>query len=88
MNKVAYVKAQPQTRDHACHWPGCTRQVRPAMWGCPNHWYRLPSRIRTAIWRAYAPGQERTMSPSPAYINAAEAAQKWIRENGNANFAR
>jgi hypothetical protein len=80
MNKAEYVKAQPQTRAHHCHWPGCTAQVPPAMWGCKPHWFMLPQAIRMAIWTAYRPGQEVTMTPSDAYIKAAEAAQDWIRE--------
>ena len=76
--KVEYVKAQPQTREHLCHWPGCEKQVPPAMWGCKPHWFALPKPIRDAIWSAYRPGQENTMSPSREYIAAALDAQEWI----------
>lgn len=76
--KVAYVKAQGQTRRHHCHWPGCPQQVPPAIWGCKAHWYMLPLTIRTQIWRAYQPGQEVNGTPSRAYIDAARAAQDWI----------
>ena len=79
-SKAAYVRAQPQTRAHTCHWPGCERQVPPAMWGCRAHWYTLPQPIRNAIWRAYKPGQEVTLTPSNAYIAAAKEAQEWIAE--------
>lgn len=82
--KAEYVKAQGQTRSHTCHWPGCARQVPPAMWGCKAHWYRLPAAIRQRIWSAYRPGQERDMRPSAAYLNAADEAQAWIREHGRA----
>jgi len=51
------------------------------MWGCRPHWYRLPVAIRNAIWAAYSPGQERTMTPSARYVEAARAAQDWIREH-------
>jgi hypothetical protein len=80
-DKVAYVLAQPQTREHECHWPGCTEQVPPAKWGCRAHWFKLPTGIRRAIWLAYQPGQEKTMTPNAAYIKAANAAQQWIKEN-------
>lgn len=30
-DKRAYVKQATQTRNHHCHWPGCTKQVPPAM---------------------------------------------------------
>lgn len=79
-SKAGYVLAQKQTRAHACHWPGCDKQVPPAMWGCSYHWLKLPKPIRDAIWAAYRPGQEKTMDPSPAYIAAAQAAQDWIAE--------
>jgi len=42
----------------------------------------LPADIRGAIWRAYVPGQERTMTPSDEYLKAAHAAQAWIAAQG------
>lgn len=80
-DKAAHVRAAGQTRRHHCHWPGCEEQVPPAKWGCRKHWYKLPPRIRNAIWRAYRAGQEEDGRPSRAYIDAAQAAQAWIREN-------
>ena len=79
--KVAYVKRQGQTRNHHCHWPGCERQVPPAVWGCRKHWYSLPIDLRTAIWKAFRPGQEVKGTPSTSYIAAARAAQDWIAKN-------
>ena len=79
-DKVAYVKSEGQTRNHHCHWPGCDKQCPPAMWGCTKHWYMLPTRIRTKIWRAFQPGQEKTQTPSRAYIEAAREAQDWIKK--------
>lgn len=87
--KVAYVKRAVQTRDHACHWPGCTVQVPPAKWGCTKHWFWLPKEIRDRIWRAFRPGQEVSLTPSPEYLAAAKAAQDYIREwNARANPQR
>lgn len=63
---------------HTCHWPGCTAEVPPAMWGCKTHWFRIPYRLRTQIWRTYVPGQEITKTPSDAYMDAAHAVQEWI----------
>lgn len=77
-DKVAHVKRAGQTRDHECHWPGCPRQVPPAMWGCREHWFALPKRLRDAIWRAYRPGQEADRRPSVAYLEAAREVQTWI----------
>lgn len=82
--KVAYVKTQGQTRNHHCHWPGCDRQVPPAMWGCKAHWYRLPTELRDEIWKTFKPGQEVDLSPSRAYLAAADKVQAWIREHGGA----
>jgi hypothetical protein len=82
--KVAYVKSQRQTRQHECHWPGCTRQVPPALWGCKRHWYALPAELRTKIWRCYRPGQEKDLSPRPDYIAVAREVQDWIKENAAA----
>ena len=82
MNKAAYVKSQGQTREHTCHWPGCGKQVPPAMWGCKQHWFRLPKRLRDWIWRTYEPGQEKGEADvSEDYLEAADAVQQWIKEN-------
>lgn len=80
--KVAHVKASKQTRGHTCHWPGCQQQVPPAMWGCRGHWFAIPKALRDAIWLSYRPGQEDTLTPSEAYLKAADAVQAWIREHG------
>lgn len=76
--KVDYVKGQPQTRTHHCHWPGCEKQVPPAMWGCKAHWYKLPIQLRQKIWAAYEPGQEVNGTPSARYVAAAREVQDWI----------
>lgn len=76
--KVDYVKAQRQTRSHTCHWPGCTKQVPPAMWGCAPHWFKLPVKLRKMIWYTYRPGQEVTLTPSNEYLAATKEVQRWI----------
>lgn len=38
------------------------------MWGCREHWYSLPKKIRDAVWREYQPGQEHTKNPSLRYM--------------------
>ncbi len=63
---------------HTCHWPGCTKPVVPAMWGCRAHWFKLPLHLRNRIWAAYVGGQEITKTPSAEYLEAARAAQEWI----------
>ena len=82
MSKANYVKRQSQTRDHICHWPGCERQVPPAMWGCKEHWLKLPKHLRDKVWATYRPGQEISMTPSPDYRAVALEVQRWIRSDG------
>ena len=77
-DKVRWVKSQGQDREHVCHWPGCGKQVPPAMWGCKEHWFKLPKSLRDRIWETYKPGQEINLSPSSAYLEAARAVQEWI----------
>jgi hypothetical protein len=78
--KVAHVLAADQVRRHHCHWPGCGKQVPPAMWGCKKHWFTLPQGLRARIWATYRPGQEKDGRPSGAYIDVARQVQAWIAE--------
>jgi hypothetical protein len=79
--KVDHVLRAGQTRDHHCHWPGCTEQVPPAKWGCLRHWRMLPRHLRDKIWDAYKPGQEVTLTPSPKYLAVAREVRAWIDAN-------
>jgi len=45
---------------------------------CREHWYRLPQQLRDALWAAYAPGQEETLTPSREYLRVFEQIQAWI----------
>lgn len=76
--KADYVKTQRKTRPHTCHWPECGKQVPPAMWGCREHWFRLPQTLRDRIWKEYRPGQEQDGMPSERYMVVARAVQEWI----------
>lgn len=80
-DKVAHVKRARPARNHLCHWPGCSRHVPPAMWGCKDHWYRLPDKLRRRVWKSYRPGQENDQQPSADYLAVAREVQDWIREN-------
>lgn len=66
---------------HHCHWPSCKEEVPPNMWGCRQHWFKVPKRFRDAIWAAYVPGQEITKTPSQQYISVALEIQDWIKKN-------
>lgn len=81
MSKADYVRSQSQTRYHHCHWPGCDRQVPPAMWGCKPHWFKLPKLLRAKVWMNYEPGQEISMTPSAGYLEVAQEVQDWIETN-------
>lgn len=81
MHKAEYVRSQGQTRDHHCHWPGCEKQVPPAMWGCKQHWFQLPLRLRNRIWATYEPGQEIDLTPSDEYLAVAQEVQDWIAQH-------
>jgi len=78
--KADYVRSQGQTRDHHCHWPGCERQVPPARWGCRAHWALIPKELQRRIWQTFRPGQEKTLTPSRAYLEAADDVQRWCRQ--------
>lgn len=64
---------------HKCHWPGCEQYVSPELWGCLEHWGRLPAQLRDAILREYRPGQEVRKEPSLRYIVLARIVQGWIK---------
>ena len=78
--KKKYVKSRTQFREHHCHWPGCDKQVPPAMWGCKPHWFKLPKNLRDKIWATYRPGQEEDFLPSKEYIEVAREVQVWIQK--------
>jgi hypothetical protein len=65
---------------HTCHWPNCSVEVPPAMWGCRKHWFMLPKHLRDKVWATYRKGQEITKTPSPEYLNVAREVQDWIME--------
>lgn len=79
--KVTHVRRASQTREHTCHWPGCDEQVKPAVWGCLQHWRMVPKRLRDKIWREYRVGQETSMTPSRAYVEVAREVEAWILIN-------
>lgn len=83
-SKYDYVRRQTQFRQHHCHWPGCPKLCPPAMWGCREHWFKLPKWLRDKVWAAYRPGQEKDMRPSREYLAVAEEVQQWINEHGGA----
>lgn len=63
---------------HICHWPTCKIEVVPALWGCGEHWFRLPMRFRRLIWKHYRAGQEIDKQPSKQYVAVALEVRNWI----------
>lgn len=58
-----------------CRWPGCNRQVLTDLWGCPEHWFKLPAHIRRQILSTRQLGET---SPTSPYVKALDAAKEWI----------
>jgi hypothetical protein len=50
------------------------------MWGCSQHWFKLPASLRQKVWRAYEPGQEIDGTPSERYLEVAKEVQAWIQK--------
>jgi hypothetical protein len=65
---------------HLCHATGCKTPVPPRMFMCKPHWFQLPKRFRDAIWNAYVPGQEQRKDPTLEYLDAAQAAIRYMEE--------
>lgn len=63
---------------HTCHWPDCPKEVPPAMWGCREHWFKLPKSLRDQVWKEYRPGQEIEKKPSIRYLAVMAVVQGWI----------
>ena len=63
---------------HNCNWPGCHVKVDAQYWGCRQHWYRIPERLRKAIWMEYRHGQEIVHAPTAEYLKVATEVQDWI----------
>jgi len=59
-------------RQHACGWPGCTREVGPKHWGCVQHFMRLPQPRRDQTWAAFRAGDAAALAET----------QEWIRRHG------
>lgn len=78
--KVNYVRKRlaSDPGKHTCHWPGCSRKVPAAVWGCKPHWYALPQGLRNKVWATFRPGQEISKTPSREYVKVAREVQDWI----------
>lgn len=67
--------------NHHCHAWHCPVAVPPKMFMCKAHWFRLPKKMRDAIWAAYQPGQEeRLVRPTDEYFRITTEAQRFIAD--------
>jgi len=66
--------------DHHCHAYACQANVPPRLHMCAHHWRMVPKDKQRALWAAYRPGQERTLTPSVAYLHAAAACVRAVAE--------
>ncbi len=72
------------TTKRRCAWPSCTAMVPASLWGCRDHWFKLPHSIRQKIVAHYRPGQELRGDASRMYLEAITEATRWIRSYGGA----
>lgn len=64
-----------------CGWYGCGVEVDAKLWGCRDHWFKLPPDIRRRIMAHYRDGQEvGKVPPSHEYMSAITDAARWIRD--------
>jgi hypothetical protein len=53
------------------------------MWGCKDHWFKLPKALRDKVWATYRAGQEEDLSKvSKQYLAVADEVQRWITTQG------
>lgn len=62
----------------ACQWPGCTRKVPAAYWGCNEHYYALPVYLRAKLRDSYRFLFEGGTPHSADYVAALAETQRWI----------
>lgn len=78
--KADHVRQAGDPGGHTCHWPGCAKRVKPALWGCSKHWFTLPPRFRARIWACYRIGQEDDKRASADYLAVAREVEAWATE--------
>jgi hypothetical protein len=58
-----------QSRTPTCPVPKCPSTISISLAMCRRHWFRVPARLRTALWAAVTPGQlDGTAPPSDTYL--------------------
>ena len=62
-----------------CAWPGCKVTAKRGQLCCAPHWYRVPKRLRDAIWLHYRPGQT-AVTCTPEYRDALHEVLAYARQ--------
>jgi hypothetical protein len=65
---------------HDCNWKGCKKRVPRSMWGCIDHWSKLPRILRDKITRTWNRGRG---FGTTNYQAACHEAQAWIATHGD-----
>jgi hypothetical protein len=62
----------PKRDVRRCAARNCPEAVRPSILMCRRHWFMVPADIRSRVWAAYRPGQEKVgvSAASGDYLNA------------------
>jgi len=63
---------------HTCHAEGCSVEVPPKLFMCKRHWFKLPKKLRDAVWAVYVPGQEIRKDPTARYLIVQAYAVAWV----------
>lgn len=75
VNSPDAISEQYSAGPHLCHVPSCQNACRPEYLMCYKCWYKVPGKLRRAVYAAYREGQEkRLVRPTKAWFAAAKAA--------------
>jgi hypothetical protein len=72
---------------HRCHARGCGIAVPPTMLMCRTHWWKVPKRVRDAVWSSYRRGQCDDGRPSAEWLEAASAAIGYVAQLEGQKFS-
>ncbi len=71
---------KPPANLHTCHAIGCKDLVQPRYLMCYSHWSMVSSTLQSRVWATYVEGQEIRKDPTPEYLEAQEAAVRYVAQ--------
>ena len=74
MSQLPLPGAEDPVLEHTCHARLCSVAVPPERLMCKRHWFKVPKKIRDAVWATYRPGQCDDKQPAAEWHRAADAA--------------